>query len=460
MQRGRAKFYSRRNRMRFSLIFLLVGAIFDLAIASRNIVLPRADVTVPLASKRVKKGARVRRRVGNRYRNTDVLALDGAAFESEYLVNVTVGGQNFQVILDTGSSDFWVAHKDFSCFALNDTAIPASACDFGPAQFDPALSPTFQPLPNTTFFVRYGSGEFLAGLTGFDTLTIGDVSVTQQEFGIPDQNAFLGDGVSEGVLGLAFPGLTSVYNVSDRHQAAGVNHIVYDPFFVNAVKQGKVKNPYFSHSLDRPTLEEQENDPFVSKLGFFSLGGIVPVPTKAESTVTLPVIGYAPDANGFFVPSLNTSQPHYRLLWYSIIVDGYVFPASQNLTTASNSTFFDSGTTLNLLPSPIAAAYNAPWAVFNEELGLYVVDCATKSPPAFSVLLAGKEFTIDGRDMVVPQADLKDASGNVVCISGIQDNGPVEEGSTFILGDVFLHNVVVTHNVVDAEVYVTQREPY
>ena len=42
--------------------------------------------------------------------------------------------------------------------------------------------------------------------------------------GVTDQNAFLGDGVS--VLGLAFPALTSVYNVSDRHQAGGANHIV------------------------------------------------------------------------------------------------------------------------------------------------------------------------------------------------------------------------------------------
>nr|GAT57244.1 acid protease [Mycena chlorophos] len=432
--------------MHHSSVIFLVWTI--LSVVGASVVLPRAEFTIPLARKRVQSH---KRRVFNRAKSGDNLPLDGAAFESEYLVNITVGGQNFQVILDTGSADFWVANKTFDCFALNGTAIPDPACKLGPAQFDPSLSPTFEFLPNTTFHIEYGSGEYLTGLAGFDTLSVGGVSVTHQEFGVPSNVAFLGDGISEGVLGLAFPGLTSVYSDDSG------KHLPYNPFFVNAVQQGAVKNPYFSIALDRPTLEQQEHDPFVPNLGQLSLGGVVPVSTQGK-TVALPVIGYAPDANGFFVPTLNTSATAYRLLWYSVLVDGYIFPGSDDVATASNSTIFDSGTTVNYVPSPVAVAYNAHWAVLDEESGNYVVDCAETRPPPFSVLLAGTEFVVDGKDMVVVNG--RDAEGNTVCISGVQDGGPVSEGSTFILGDVFLHNVVITHNVVDPAVYIAQRVPY
>lgn len=81
------------------------------------------------------------------------------------------------------SSDTWVAHEGFSCLDLNGTAVPASTCDFGPVQFDPADSPTFQLFPNVSFFVQYDSGEFLSGPAGFDTVAVGPLSVSQQEIG-------------------------------------------------------------------------------------------------------------------------------------------------------------------------------------------------------------------------------------------------------------------------------------
>jgi hypothetical protein len=181
-------------------------------------------------------------------------------------VNITIGGKPFQVILDTGrfvhfltfnttspskdSSDIWVTNSNFTCVDPNGIVVPPETCKFGPAMFNPAESATFQLFPNVTFFVRYGSGEFLAGPTGFDTIAVGEFAVALQEFGVPNENFFLGDGVSEGVLGLAFPALTSVWNVTSRHNASGSNHISYTPFFLNAVQQKKLRNPCtFSPSL-------------------------------------------------------------------------------------------------------------------------------------------------------------------------------------------------------------------
>jgi hypothetical protein len=130
---------------------------------------------------------------------------------------------------------------------------------------------------------------------------------------------------------------------------------------------------------------------------------------------------YAPNAANLFVPSnASTAVP----LWYGVDVTAYTFPGSAAVVTKSNKTILDSGTTLNLLPSPVAAAYNArfcPPAVLDTESGLYVVPCTATAPP-FAVVLGSASFTIDPRDQIIPQG--RDAAGNVVCLSGTQDGGP------------------------------------
>lgn len=85
--------------------------------------------------------------------------------------------------------------------------------------------------------------EFLSGPVGFDTVSVGGVTVTQQEIGTPDLAAWSGDGVNSGLLGLAYSGLTSVFNTTDPTKASQANHIPYDPFFLTAVNQGVVTNP-------------------------------------------------------------------------------------------------------------------------------------------------------------------------------------------------------------------------
>ncbi|KAJ7715822.1 acid protease [Mycena metata] len=426
--------------------------------ASSFAQLPIAAFTLPFTGKiprrEVKKTALAALRKSKKISN-DTLRLDGASFESEYLVNITVGGKPFQVILDSGSSDLWVAHSNFTCLDVNNTVVPPATCDFGAAQFDPSQSPTFQPFPNVTFLVRYGSGEFLSGPAGFDTVVVGGLSVKQQEIGVPDSNYFLGDGTSEGVLGLAFSGLTSVYNTTSAKNTSGANHLPYTPFFINAVAQKELKKPYFSIALNRPTFGQQVNASFVPDLGLIAFGGIAPVPVLADA-VTVAVQPYAPNADHLFVPS-NASNATFE--WYSIHIDAFAFPGSDGVTTKSNNTLLDTGSPHNWLPSPVAAAFNAQWdppAVLDEDTGLYAIDCTAKAPP-FAVVVAGTSFPVDARDLVITR---KDSDENVVCVSGIGDNGPDVPGNTFILGDVFLHNVVATFNPVDAEVTLTGRVPY
>jgi hypothetical protein len=123
-----------------------------------------------------------------------------------------------------------------------------------------------------------------------------------------------------------------------------------------------------------------------------------------------------------------TSASNSTFFYYTVDVQKYVFPGSTTVHTASNSTIVDSGTTLNLVPSHVARAYNAGFGTLRD--GSYYVDCKAQAPP-FTVVLGGKSFTIDERDQIVPVG--KDAKGQDLCVSGTQDGGAEMDGSLFVL---------------------------
>ncbi|KAJ7129914.1 acid protease [Mycena crocata] len=424
-------------------------------------VLPKAEYSVAFTAKaprrKSKKNALAALRGHRGHRRPTsggiTVAVDGSDFDDEYLTNVTIGGQHFSLIIDTGSSDTWVAQKGFNCFDLDGNPVSSDTCAFGTAGFNPAASRTFRPFPNVSFNITYGDGEFLSGPVGFETVAIGGLSVARQEIGVPTLTAWNGDGINTGLMGLAFPELTSVFNTTDPTKASGANQLPYSPVFMSAVQQKKVKNPFFSVALDRGSFDAQENSPFDPNLGFLSFGGIAPVPVT-HTAVTVPVQGYSTTTG------LPSSGPGSAFFFYTVDVEAYTFPGSDAVVTANNNTILDTGTTLNFVPTDVAAAYSAgfePPAVFHPEFGLYLVDC-NATVPAFGVRIGGKTFTVDGRDQIIPAGT--DDDGSIICITGTQDGGPDLAGDIFILGDVFLHNVVSTYNPIAGQITLTQRAPY
>ncbi|KAJ7153281.1 acid protease [Mycena filopes] len=426
-------------------------------------VLPTAQFSVPIAAKTPRRSSKKNALAALRGKHLptkaakggsgSTVAVDGSDFDEEYLTNVTIGGQHFSLIIDTGSSDTWVAQKGFNCFDLDENPVPQDTCAFGTAGFDTHASKTFTPFPNVSFNITYGDGEFLSGPVGFDTVQIGGFSVARQEIGVPTLTAWEGDGINTGLIGLAFPGLTSVYNTTDPTKASNANQLPYSPLFLSGVQQKKVAKPFFSIALNRGTFDQQENDPFDPNLGFLAFGGIAPVPVT-NTAVTVPVEGYSTTTG---IPSKG---PGAEFFFYTVNVEAYTFPGSTHVVTANNNTILDTGTTLNFVPTPVAAAYNGqfhPKAVLDEDFGLYLVACNATVPP-LGVTIGGKTFTVDARDQIIPAGT--DDDGNIICITGTQDGGPDLAEDIFILGDVFLHNVVSTYNPVAGEVTLTQRARY
>ncbi|KAL7421708.1 hypothetical protein Q5752_003478 [Cryptotrichosporon argae] len=122
------------------------------------------------------------------------VALQDNSLDASYSASVSIGtpSQTFQIILDTGSSDLWVASS--SCTSCSGST------------FDSASSTSYVGL-NETFSISYGSGT-ASGALGQDTVTMGGYSVASQTFA--DCNS-IGSGLissgTAGIMGLAWTSL-------------------------------------------------------------------------------------------------------------------------------------------------------------------------------------------------------------------------------------------------------------
>lgn len=84
------------------------------------------------------------------------------------MFSFSYSAQQFNVILDTGSSDLWVASDD------------CQACPQNIAFFDSSKSSSFTS-QNQQITISYGSGE-VAGTVATDTVSMGGFTVSGQTF--------------------------------------------------------------------------------------------------------------------------------------------------------------------------------------------------------------------------------------------------------------------------------------
>ena len=357
-----------------------------------------------------------------------------------FLTDIDFAAQSFEAIVDTGSSDTWIVGTGFQCEDFFSGAnVTESECAFG-ATYD--TSSSFELIPNEYFNIIYGDGEVLTGTVGRETVTVAGITVQNQQVAIVETAAWVGDGVSSGLIGLGFPAETSAYYKSDPSEAA--SQIIYNPLFTNMYTEGYV-SPLFSLAIERSTGTLSP-----TAGGQLAIGGLPPV-SYSHNFASAPFeLLTMNDANS---PS---GDPQY--LFYAINASGFVYSASQPkypnpfgppTTNLTYQVIIDSGTTLALLPTDVANAVNAlfvPPAVYNIEQGDYVVDCSA-TPPTFGVRIASQTFFVNGADMIIE-------NGDGTCASGVTDAG---DGPA-VLGDVFLKNVLAVFDVGASEMRFAARK--
>jgi hypothetical protein len=295
---------------------------------------------------------------------------------SQYYGEISIGtpAQFFNVIFDTGSADLWVASKqcDRSC-GLH-------------SKYDSGKSSTYVQ-NGTSFDIMYGSGP-VSGFQSFDTLNMGGLEITSQEFAEVTDASGLGAayllGKFDGILGLAFPVLS-------------VNQV--PTCFENTVNQGLVDDSVFSFFLGNSDSEEGE----------------------------LMFGGWNSDLYTGDIEWVELLSPTYwEITMQSLTVDGVSY-----VDSAGAKAIVDSGTSLLTGPTEKVAALADSIGAKEIIAGEYMVGCNYDTLPDFEFVINDKTYTLTAKEYLIPDGEL--------CLLGIIGlDIPKPTGPLWILGDIFM----------------------
>jgi hypothetical protein len=302
---------------------------------------------------------------------------------AQYYGSVKIGtpGQEFQVVFDTGSADFWV--PSVSCTQHVDNCHAKKA-------YEPDNSSTYAAVlagAKTEFQIQYGSGP-VSGEFAVDTVRLADdYVVTDQTFAVVSHTTGLGDTYKmanfDGILGLAFPILS--------------------------------QNP------DAPTVLQNliDQDTSISQhmFGFF-LGD------NADGELT--VGGYDENRISGEITWVDLLMATYWVAPVDSIMFGNVA-----VSTEVSSGIMDTGTSLIYGPPAIAQSMaESLGGQYFAQLQLYLIDCNTEIPDLV--------FTIGGKAVTVPGDELmlSDDSGMYCFFTISSMNFGAEESSGELADEV------------------------
>ncbi|KAL4804980.1 aspartic peptidase domain-containing protein [Aspergillus unguis] len=381
------------------------------------------------------------------------IKLHSTLYGSRFFAPVTIGGQEFSLLVDTGSSDLFVIEEDFECLDVDSSGqqyeeVSQSECGYNSAAYSLNSSSTYQGISNESFLAAYGAGV-ANGLMAYEDIEVGGVTVTHQRFGLVNVSTVMQLGGS-GVMGLAYPIITSAYENNGTLDEE--DQEPYSPLFVSMARRGLV-DPYFSLAFDRLESGQETGDG-----GVMVLGGVADVSTKGNWT-TVPAEIYE-DAD---LRAKNGSE--VRSYWATTVQKvAYGDGDDSGEYTDSYQTIVDSGAPLTYVPRKVADAWNAlfdtPGQWSSVQQG-YFVNCDDEVPP-FSVQLGGKTFTLDSRDLVLHTGE--EYAGVEICISGVTRGQEMQVGEEtddtvelYILGAGFLKSVVAVFDFGKSEMRFAER---
>jgi len=305
---------------------------------------------------------------------------------AQYFAEISIGTppQLFTVVLDTGSSNLWVPS----------TRCSSIAC-FLHRRYNADQSSTYVS-NGTSFAIRYGTGS-LEGVISNDVLTIGDLTISSQDFG---------ESVKE-------PGLTFAFGKFD-----GIMGLGYDTISVKQVI------PPFYHMVDRGLLDE----PIFS----FYLNDINSGEEQGEV-----VFG---GTDSFHYEGKIHYAPVIRKGYWEVKLDNVKFD-DDPIDIEPVGAAIDTGSSLLVLPTTLADLINKEIGAKKNYAGQYTLDCDTvPSLPRFCLVFNGKDFCLDSTDYVLEVQKQ--------CISGFMGMDiPPPMGPIWIIGDVFLRKYYTVYDL-------------
>ncbi|KAJ7722757.1 acid protease [Mycena maculata] len=312
--------------------------------------------------------------------------------DTSFLVTVPIGtpSRDFNIILDSGSGDFWV-ESSTNCTSQN-----GGGCGnhtFLGEDNSASLVNTRQPFSDS-----YGSGA-ASGDIITDTIVLGGMVLGNHSFGLANivSQSFSGDLVADGLMGLGKQGLSAQKVLTPVQSLRNAG-------FISAA----ITSYQLPRSVDHTD-------------GEVTFGALDDTKFDESTLVTLEATNDA-----FWITQLG-----------GVTVDGATVALSGNRTA-----LMDTGTTLLVVPSTDIAGIHAkiPGAKQTSS-GSFTVPCNTNASVALE--FGGKSFPINPQDLTF-------ASGGRTtgdCTSGIGAFAPGQTPTQWLVGGSFLKSVYFSTNV-------------
>ncbi|GJE90942.1 A1 family peptidase [Phanerochaete sordida] len=329
-----------------------------------------------------------------------------------YATNITLGGQNFPIQLDTGSSDVWV------------------------------LPPTPLNLTNTTDIqanLTFGIGQ-VTGNVAFADMTLGPHTVPSQAIlnatNATDFGAIFSNNIY-GILGLSFDLGSTVFLETIKN--FGRNDTQGLSFMSRVFAQNTSAPNMFTVLLGRSYDEDGPEE------GAFTIGEYV----DGFEDVGMQTKLYRTPAQ---IGTNITDTPRWSVVMDSMRVNGKAFQFNaSNVDTVQPGqqvVVLDTGFTFSQIP-PAAVDFiysSIPGAQFNATSGLWVVPCENTTELVFE--FGGQNITIHPLDITTVTSN----GNQTICTNayrGINLPPGAVTGFDFILGDSFLKNVYTSFDYGD-----------
>ncbi|KAH8116621.1 acid protease [Phellopilus nigrolimitatus] len=306
--------------------------------------------------------------------------------DSSYFAPLTIGtpGQSFNVILDTGSSDLWVA------------GTACTECPQNTPLFDSSKSTSFTT-SQQSIEISYGSGE-VAGEVATDNVNMGGFSISGQTLTLVTQitSGFLTAPVS-GLMGLAF----------------------------QTIAESKA-NP-FAEAL------AQGNSFTTAEMGFWLTRFV----NDPQATTLEPGASSPGDIDFVDIPS-GVTPSFWLLPLDTLTVQGQsvTIPTGNDALAA-----IDTGTTLVAGPTSAVEAVYAQIPNFQRQTGNLAGFFSFRASIQQCSTTVNVTMNFGSRTWAISAADFNlgavDSSGTQ-CLGGIFD---LDAGTTWVIGDTFLKNV-------------------
>ncbi|KAH8081983.1 aspartic peptidase A1 [Cristinia sonorae] len=320
---------------------------------------------------------------------------------AEYISNITLGGRQIPVLLDTGSSDLWV------------TGNVPNTKDLGKAV-------------SLNYAVGNAHGDVHTADLQFAGYTVKD----QAYLLVEDVSSFKMDIKAQGFEGLIGLGPNSGSTILDKIDDKSANSVLDRIFSQNTTTAN-----YLTMLLDRL------GDHGSNITGTLTVSELAPGYEKIATMPKLPVDK---------VHRLTDADQHWQVYTDPdgvIGPDGLPIKVKSIVPSAPDNQLvavFDSGYTFPQVPREMADAIygRVPGAVYNEVSEIWTVPCGQLINLSFK--FGGYEFPVHPLDVSSSDFNMVDATGNPVCVGSFQ---PITSAFSLlgeydiILGMGFMRNV-------------------